>query len=909
MRSDEFQRHANGLDARSSGNPLARQYPRAAPVRLVVESPVATTTEQPISVGVPFPRGVLGDDGGLCLRDPSGARRPLQATALARWPGGSVKWLLIDFLADEVDAGRAAWTLELDAGDRAERARPKTLLHVDQGGRELIVHTGAASFRVGPQASASILRGDVGRGPILADAMPMRAVLTNRHGHVRPQRVERCEVEARGPVRATIRLDGAFGGRRNSCRFLARLSFFAGSSLVRVEFTIHNPRRARHRNGLWDLGDPGSILFRDLSLQLGLRGSGPSWVHWTEEVDGPQRTAEAEPFEIYQDSSGGENWRSRNHVNRRGEIPCRFRGYRVVREGTTASGLRASPIVSVLARAGTVTAAIPEFWQQFPKAIDVRGRMLGLRLFPGQCGDLFELQGGEQKTHTVWLHFSRADQPEIDALRWVHRPARVLCTPSWYASAGVVPYLDPDRPDPADHCESVLAGVVAGPRNLSARREIIDEYGWRHYGEVYADHEEAYYKGEAPIVSHYNNQYDVINGLLTRYFRTEDARWFDLADPLARHVIDIDIYHTREDRPAYNGGLFWHTDHYRDAATATHRTFSRVNRQGAGRSYGGGPANEHNYTTGLLHYYYVTGNPDAREVVLGLADWVVAMDDGARTVFGPIDDGPTGLASCTAQASYHGPGRGCGNSINALLDGWLLSGSRDYLEKAEELIRRAVHPATDIPGLDLLETELRWSYTVFLSVLARYLDLKVEAGELDRMYAYARACLLAFAAWMLDNEVPYFDSPEKLEFPTETWAAQDLRKANVLRLAARHADGPLRSRLVRRGGELADRAWNDLLQFPSRDVARSAALVMAEGVRDSYWRTHPIGDAPAPSQGIDFGSPGAFIPQKRRILDRLRTSRGAFDALRGLASIEKWGRFLTHLANRSVLGQQTRKTL
>ena len=84
-------------------------------------------------------------------------------------------------------------------------------------------------------------------------------------------------------------------------------------------------------------------------------------------------------------------------------------------------------------------------------------------------------------------------------------------------------------------------------------------------------------------------------------FSSGDVRWYQLMRDLARHVIDIDIYHTQEDRPAYNGGLFWHTDHYTDAATATHRSYSRANRDTQGGSrYGGGPSNEHNYTTGLL---------------------------------------------------------------------------------------------------------------------------------------------------------------------------------------------------------------------------------------------------------------------------------------------------------------------
>jgi hypothetical protein len=358
--------------------------------------------------------------------------------------------------------------------------------------------------------------------------------------------------------------------------------------------------------------------------------------------------------------------------------------------------------------------------------------------------------------------------------------------------------------------------------------------------------------------------------LIFQYLRTGDRRWLDLFDPLARHVIDIDIYHTTEDKAAYNGGLFWHTDHYRTAATATHRSYSKANRP-PDSPYGGGPGNEHNYATGLLHYHYLTGDPDARDAVLGLADWVICMDDGRRTVLGVLDPGPTGLASSTYQAGYHGPGRGAGNSVNVLLDAWLLTGTASYLAKAEELIRRVIHPADDVGAHDLLNIEARWSYTVFLSALDRYLALKAEADAVDAAYAYAQASLLHYAEWMADHERPYFDRPEQLEFPTETWAVQELRKANVMRLAARHADEPLRGRLCERGEALARRAWADFEHFDTRTVTRAVALLMIEGPRDAWLREHDPERAPRAAAAYDFGEPRAFVPQKQRVKALLKS--------------------------------------
>jgi hypothetical protein len=838
---------------------------------------------QPVTLGVPFAKGTLVD-GKTILWDAEEREVPVQTTPLSRWSDGSVRWLLLDFVVDGPAEGASRWALR-PAGE--VRTLPASRLVVEDTDQAVVIRTGAAVFHVDRQVFRPFTRVQFGGRDLLQDNS-CRTVLTDAKGGTELPRIDSIAVEASGPVRATVCLQGSFAGRVR-CRFEARLCFWAGTGLVRLRLTLHNPNRARHAGGLWDLGDPGSLLFRDLSLEAALAGPDAPEVRWTADSGEAPRALSGDVLEVYQDSSGGENWRSRNHVNRDGRVPCSFRGYRV-RDGRGETfGLRASPVVSLRGPAGTVTVAVPEFWQQFPKALEVDRGTLRVRLFPRQFGDLFELQGGEQKTHTVWLHFGPAGERSGLPLQWVHRPARAQAPPEWYVASGAVPDLPLPSPD-GGRLERLLTEAVAGPNSFFARREVIDEYGYRHYGEVYADHEASHYDGPPPLVSHYNNQYDVVHGALRQYWRTGDPRWFDLLDPLARHVRDIDVYHTTRDRAAYSGGLFWHTDHYRDAATATHRAYARANRR-PGRSYGGGPSNEHNYTTGLLHYSFVTGDPGARDAVLRLADWVLAMDDGRRNVFGLLDDGPTGLASSTASPAYHGPGRGAGNSVNALLDAWLLTGQRHYLDYAEALVRRCVHPADDVTRHDLLNVEARWSYTVFLVVLARYLDLKAEAGEQDSMFRYARAALLRYAAWMVVHEEPYFDHPEKLEYPTETWAAQELRKANVFRLAARYAPEPLHGRLLQCGEAFAERAWRDLLGFESRTVTRALALVLSEGTRDAALRSCPPPPA-APVEDETFPPPETFVPQRQRIRAMLKTPGGLVRALARLANVNNWMRFL-----------------
>ena len=863
-------------------------------IPLRIESPVPLGPAcQPVTVGVPLPKGALNDPGSLRLADETGRALPVQTEVLARWSDGSIRWLLVDFLLDESLAGSSSHVLRLE--ETGQPAEASVSMEIREGEHAVLVDTGKVAFQL-DREGFEFLR-DVRPNDLqFPSDWLIRTCLLDGRGRPSCPVIEAIGVETRGPVRSTLCLEGSFPTRQNP-RFRARLSFFEGTGLVRLRLTIHNPNRARHRGGLWDLGDPGSFFFDFLSLDLNATFE-PEEILWKADVEKPLGPAPGGTLEIYQDSSGGENWKSRNHVNRYGNVPCHFRGYRVRTAEGEQEGFRATPVVALRTHRAGLTVAVPEFWQQFPKSLHADHRGLGVGLFPHAWSDPFELQGGEQKTHTVWLCFDPTGQEAGGVLDWVHRPARVLSTPAWYAGSGALPQLLPAEEDPDDRLCTLLDGALRGPKSLPAGREAIDEYGWRNFGEVYADHENAYYKGTPPVISHYNNQFDVVYGAILQQMRTGDTAWSELFDPLARHVTDIDVYHTHQDRAAYNGGLFWLTDHYLSAETCTHRTYSRTNRPASGAPYGGGPGCEHNYATGLLHYYYLTGDRDALAAVFSLADWVLAMDDGANTVFGLLDDGPTGLASATDTPDYHGPGRGCGNSIHALLDGWLAGRRRQYLDKAEALIRRTIHPLDDVASRNLLDVEAHWSYTIYLAALARYLEVKIEQGDVDFMYAYGRAALLHYARWMLENERPYFDHPEDLEYPTEAWAAQEFRKANALRLAARHADEPLRSELLERGGELADRAWSDLLRFESRWAARAVAILTVEGMRDAYWRATSDPPAPPPAEAHDFGTPEEFIPQRTRVLTALTTKRGLARALGRLIWPKNWSGLLSRISER-----------
>jgi hypothetical protein len=818
---------------------------------------------EPVTCGIPWPCGVLRETSDLVMTDEAGAAVSLQTRALDRWADGSVRWALLDWRASV--AGRAVYHTRIvpDATPGADDPRVKV---VSGPGPVVEVSTGRATFRLGVDGVGLFESVEV-EGVEAIDAT--RTLLTAEDGSGAPLAVRsrRVEILEAGPIRSAVRVEGDFSGPddRPLLRFVLDAHFFAGSATVRLELTLHNPSAAEHRGGFWDLGGGGSVYLKHVSLTLALpTGTGDLSTFCATERGRPARRLDG-GLELYQDSSGGENWKSTNHINRDHAVPVSFRGYRLRHGSGEDAGLRATPAASVERDGRILSLAMEHFWQNFPKGIEVSGDEISLRIFPAQFADVHEIQGGEQKTHIFHAAFG-ADDVARGLMEWCRSPLLARATPQWYCSSGAIPYLVPKEVDPNEAYISLVEAAIEGPDTFERKREVIDEYGWRHFGDVYGDHEAVFHSGEVPVVSHYNNQYDNVAGFAYQFLRSADRRWWSQMDELARHVVDIDIYHTDQDRSAYNGGMFWHTCHYVDADTATHRTYPKAARVG-----GGGPSGGHDYSTGLVVHHFLTGDPRSRAAAIDLGRWVINMDDGRKAPLGWLDGHPHGHATASGSPTYHGPGRAPANSLNVLLNAYRLSNDIEYLEKAEQIIRRCIHPKDDVKARDLLDAENKWFYTMFLQAIGRYLDDMEDSGSTGRMYYYARESLLRYARWMIDREYPYLDKPELLEYPTETWAAQDMRKSDVFKFAAKHAEGPERGVFLERSEFFFLASTTTLAALPTRTLARPVVLMLGNGYMHAYFQKHPDHASQAPSRtDFDFGMPEVFVPQKVRAIRKLK---------------------------------------
>src|SRR5262249_39160940 len=160
---------------------------------------------------------------------------PVQVEALSRWPDGSVRWLLLDFVIGAIGAGEHRWTLQPREGPTVE---PPSLLTSRETPDNFFIDTGAAEFQVNRRTLRPFAGAKYGGKPL--PTFRSRIGLKDVAGRVLQRAVVASRVETHGPVRATLYLacvTAAWGG----CLFVARLCFFAGTGLARLRLTLHNP--------------------------------------------------------------------------------------------------------------------------------------------------------------------------------------------------------------------------------------------------------------------------------------------------------------------------------------------------------------------------------------------------------------------------------------------------------------------------------------------------------------------------------------------------------------------------------------------------------------------------------------------------------------------------------------------
>ena len=544
----------------------------AAPARLAVplaleEAAGVARQAWPAAASVPMPRGRLRDPD-VWIAAPGGRATLAQARALERWPDGSIRWLLVDFLADVAAGGQATYTLHdgpppnTPGGGIRREARAETRV-LDTGPLRVTVPGGVATLA------------ELAAGPHRAQPIPPPTLHVEGAAPATPT-IARVAVETAGPVRTELLVSGRYP---QGIDYEARLAVFAGQPWLRLQLTVT------------DMADAEFAPVRSLALALG----GP-FTRAALGVDGAARAFNplgADHHELVQADPE----------------PAQLDGERAGRHGDGwARAIGDETALTVVAR---------YFWQEYPKAIEVAADRLRVDLFAGRDAPVL-LGSGAAKTHELWLVLEPLDRSTAPAALAAALRAPLLALPpaDWIVASHAFPQaLTPAARGARDFLARLAAAVTRYQAN--ARTERWDDgppvpctarttehprrgfYGALNWGDWnfpgYRDHADG-------CDAWGNLEYDLPQVLGLAWAATGSRLFLEALVPAARHYRDVDVIHHAPGHPQWVGLNHPHT--------ALHFTFGKPAYVDLG----------HTWTEGLLTYYRLTGETRALEAACGIAD-------------------------------------------------------------------------------------------------------------------------------------------------------------------------------------------------------------------------------------------------------------------------------------------------
>jgi hypothetical protein len=533
----------------------------------------------PVTMGVPFPRGVLHDAEQLQMRaddEPvAGASLPLQTRVSSRWEDGSIRWVLLDWQTDLSARQRRRFRLTAAASRRAPA--PHLVVVRDAAG-QIEVDTGAVRFVIPKKTMAPFSDVHVDGRPVTSGPSIMFLnVEGQRHVAKAPARVDVLE---RGPLRARIELRGDYGA---DFAYVVRVDAFANQPYLRVLHSFEQ-RGPRPFTPVAQIALEVPMRFDGaVSYRIGQEGG----AAWTGSVP-------LNGVELYQEDN------ETFHLNGNRQ-PGRVPGWVDLHDATHG------------------VAIVPRyFWQEYPQSQYVRATGLTYNLWAPEAQPAL-VGMGAAKTHEMVVHFHGAKQPGGDLLGAAGQPLPVRLPAEWIVASGALPNSVNRDVATVSFLRELEAAHGRFQANASSER-------WNDSGSIYCSDEPArqrprrgfygmfnwgdwnfpgYHDSTKGCDAWGNLEYDTTQVLALGFAATGQPAFFESMVVAARHFMDVDRIHYQAAHPNWVG-----MNHPKNPL---HFSFEL-----------GGVDLGHTWTEGLLSYYYFTGDARGLEAARGISDYLVA---------------------------------------------------------------------------------------------------------------------------------------------------------------------------------------------------------------------------------------------------------------------------------------------
>ena len=294
--------------------------------------------QEPVTTGVPFAAGLCPANTLFSLWDD---KRQLQMSAepTLYWPDGSIRWLLINSRVDIAAHTEKQLQLRLNA---AAALPQQTAVIYSKNAEHVVVETAQRTYQFKQNAIS------ISCAATTDEPVELQFELIDRLNNSIVFDLDQWQIQSSDNTKTLLQTKGSglLTAENAIANIKLTVTLYHADGLMQLKTTLHNPRRANHPGGLWDLGDCGSLHFNRFSLVLTSANFQQNSII-PDCLAEPDAHFKQQSFCLHQDSSGGENWHSTNHVNKDGVITTSFQGYQLFAESVLLQkGRRANPLLS-----------------------------------------------------------------------------------------------------------------------------------------------------------------------------------------------------------------------------------------------------------------------------------------------------------------------------------------------------------------------------------------------------------------------------------------------------------------------------------------------------------------------------------------------------------------------------------
>jgi len=367
--------------------------------------------------------------------------------------------------------------------------------------------------------------------------------------------LDRFVVEEQGALRTCLKAAGSFVADDGTQLFAceARLHLFPGLPFVRAQITIINDASASE-----------FTTIRSVAWKLPALKGAPQFVR--QHTDNQYESSDG----------GGKRWNA--------------------------------PVGSVWVR---------DFWQNYPKDVEVDDSGTTIWLFPKLKSNEFDwakgtvdehrlffwfdnggykLRQGMSKTHEVWVA-TDGSTPQLD------RPLFAAASPEWYAATkalGEFAVRNPDKPLIHQYDTQVRKAFEGYLRN----RETNREFGMLNFGDWWGER----------VINWGNIEYDTQHAFFLQFARSGDVDFFRAGEEAEIHNRDIDTVHVHADRSRVGrvyAHCIGHVGNYLEKSPLP----------GPNQGTPGGHFTvSHTWCEGHVDHYFLTGDRRSLETAVKIAD-------------------------------------------------------------------------------------------------------------------------------------------------------------------------------------------------------------------------------------------------------------------------------------------------